>query len=49
MLWCNALALFTAHASKRINLSPLVSLWLNRVTGGLFIWLGIKLALSKQY
>lgn len=49
MLWCHALALFTAHASARIKVSPLVSLWLNRVTGGLFIWLGIKLALSKQH
>ena len=49
MLWCCALALFTALASARIKLNPLVSLWLNRVTGGLFIWLGIKLALSKQH
>jgi RhtB (resistance to homoserine/threonine) family protein len=49
MLWCTALALFTAFASARIKLSPLVSLCLNRVTGGLFIWLGIKLALSKQH
>lgn len=48
MLWCHALALFTAGASARIKVSPLVSLWLNRVTGGLFIWLGVKLALSKQ-
>jgi RhtB (resistance to homoserine/threonine) family protein len=49
MLWCNALSLFTAHASARIKVNPSVSLWLNRVTGGLFIWLGIKLALSKQH
>lgn len=49
MLWCHALALFTAQASSRVKVSPLVALWLNRVTGGLFIWLGIKLALSKQH
>lgn len=49
MLWCHALALFTARASASMKVSPLVSLWLNRVTGGLFIWLGIKLALSKQH
>ncbi len=49
MLWCIALALFTAQASARIKLNPNVSLWLNRLTGGLFIWLGIKLALSKQH
>jgi threonine/homoserine/homoserine lactone efflux protein len=48
MLWCNALSLFTARASARIKLAPAVSLWLNRVTGGLFVWLGVKLALSKQ-
>jgi threonine/homoserine/homoserine lactone efflux protein len=48
MLWCVSLALFTALASARLKLSPLVSTTLNRVTGGLFIWLGVKLALSKQ-
>jgi threonine/homoserine/homoserine lactone efflux protein len=49
MLWCNALALFTARASARVKVNPAVSLWLNRVTGCLFVWLGIKLALSKQH
>lgn len=48
MLWCISLALFTAFASARLKVSPLASAWLNRVTGALFIWLGIKLALSKQ-
>lgn len=48
MLWCLSLALFTAFASARLKVSPLVSTWLNRATGALFIWLGIKLALSKQ-
>jgi threonine/homoserine/homoserine lactone efflux protein len=49
MLWCHALALFTAQASSRIKLPPAASLWLNRTTGGLFVWLGIKLALAKQH
>ncbi len=48
MLWCHALALFTAQASARIKLPAAATLWLNRITGGLFVWLGIKLALSKQ-
>jgi len=48
MLWCVSLALFTGLASARLKVSPLASLWLNRVTGGLFVWLGVKLALSKQ-
>ncbi|MDN4059853.1 LysE family translocator [Massilia sp. YIM B02769] len=49
MLWCGALALTTAKASERLKLNPSVSLWLNRATGGLFVWLGVKLALSKQH
>ena len=49
MLWCHALALFTATASARIKVNPTVSLWLNRATGGLFIWLGVKLALTKSH
>ena len=48
MLWSVSLALFTARVSARVKVSPVLSLWLNRVTGGLFIWLGVKLALSKQ-
>ena len=47
MLWCNGLALFAAQASSRLKLNPRTSLWLNRATGGLFAWLGVKLALSK--
>jgi threonine/homoserine/homoserine lactone efflux protein len=49
MLWCAALALTTARASERLKLNPTVSLWLNRVTGGLFVWLGVKLALAKSH
>jgi len=49
MLWCGALALTTAKASERLKLNPSVALWLNRATGGLFVWLGVKLALSKQH
>lgn len=49
MLWCGALAVATARASARLKLAPAVSLWLNRATGGLFVWLGVKLALSKQH
>ena len=49
LLWCHALALFTATASARLKVNPTVSLWLNRVTGGLFVWLGVKLALSRQH
>ena len=49
MLWCHGLALFTAFASTRLKVKPLVSLWLNRVTGGLFLALGLRLALAEQH
>lgn len=49
MLWCNGLAVFTAFASARLKVRPLVALWLNRVTGGLFLALAARLALSEQH
>lgn len=49
MLWCNGLAIFTAFASARLKVKPLVALWLNRVTGSLFIALGARLALAEQH
>jgi threonine/homoserine/homoserine lactone efflux protein len=48
-LWTTGLALFTAKATERVKLNPLVSKWLSRLTGTLFVWLGVKLALSKQH
>lgn len=47
MVWCNGLAVFTAFASARLKVKPLVALWLNRATGGLFLALGLRLALAK--
>ncbi|SEO54888.1 Threonine/homoserine/homoserine lactone efflux protein [Duganella sp. CF517] len=49
MLWCHGLAVFTAFASARLKVKPLVALWLNRVTGGLFVALGLRLALAEQH
>ncbi|GGC16045.1 LysE family translocator [Pseudoduganella buxea] len=48
MLWCNGLAVFTAFASARLQVKPSVALWLNRVTGGLFLLLGARLALAER-
>ena len=48
MLWCHGLAVFTAFASARLKIKPRVALWLNRVTGGLFLALGLRLALAEQ-
>jgi RhtB (resistance to homoserine/threonine) family protein len=49
MLWCNGLALFTAFASARLKVEPMVALWLNRVTGSLFLVLGARLALADRH
>ncbi|MES2741331.1 MAG: LysE family translocator [Pseudomonadota bacterium] len=49
MVWCHALALSAAFASRRVKFNPTLALWLNRVTGGLFLALGLKLALSERH
>jgi threonine/homoserine/homoserine lactone efflux protein len=49
MLYCHGLALFTAFASARLNITPMAALWMNRTMGGLFLALGARLALSEQH
>jgi threonine/homoserine/homoserine lactone efflux protein len=48
MLWCHSLALFTAFASRRLNVGAAVGRWLNRTMGALFVALGAKLALASR-
>ena len=48
MLWCNGLAVFTALASRKVRLPGAVVTWLNRAIGGVFVALGVKLALTRQ-
>lgn len=48
MLWCHALALSTAFASRRLSVGTSVGRWLNRTMGALFVALGVKLALSAR-
>ncbi|PPE69092.1 LysE family translocator [Caldimonas thermodepolymerans] len=48
MLWCNALAVGTALASRRLRIGARASTWLNRAIGGMFVALGVRLALSRQ-
>ena len=48
MLWCHALALFTAFASRRLHVGAAVGRWLNRTMGALFVALGAKLALASR-
>ena len=48
MLWCHALALFTAFASRRLKVGAAVGRWLNRTMGAVFVALGAKLALASR-
>lgn len=47
-LWCLTLALFSAKLSDRIRRNYKIKSWLDKITGGIFIALGIKLALTKK-
>lgn len=47
-IWCLLLAFFSARLSTSIRKNYKVKTWLDRITGGVFIALGIKLALSKK-
>ncbi len=47
-IWCLMLALFSAKLAHKIRKNPKVKYWLDKTTGGLFIVLGIQLALSKK-
>ena len=47
-LWCILIALSSAYATQVIRNNQRVSLWLKRVTGSLFIGLGINLLRSKS-
>jgi len=48
MLWCHFLAVATAFASKKIQVSNVVAFWLNKLIGVVFVSLGIKLAGAHQ-
>jgi threonine/homoserine/homoserine lactone efflux protein len=48
MLWCHALALFTAFASSRLSVGASVGRWLNCGIGAIFVALGAKLALASR-
>ena len=48
MLWCHFLAITTAFASKKIQVSNVVAFWLNKLIGTIFVSLGIKLACTQK-
>jgi threonine/homoserine/homoserine lactone efflux protein len=46
-LWCLGLAAFAARAARRIRQSAGVMTWINRTLGGLFVYLGIRVAMLE--
>jgi RhtB (resistance to homoserine/threonine) family protein len=47
-IWCLTLAMFAARLSKKLKGNNKISIWLNRITSGVFIGLGLKLALLTK-
>ncbi|MBR0755009.1 LysE family translocator [Bradyrhizobium jicamae] len=46
-LWCLGVAAFAARAASRIRNSGNAIAWINRTLGGLFVYLGIRVALLE--
>jgi threonine/homoserine/homoserine lactone efflux protein len=46
-LWCLGVAAFAAKAAGRIRQSSGVVAWINRVLGGLFVYLGFRVAMLE--
>lgn len=46
-IWVLILAWFLSAFSKRLRTNETIGQWLNRITGGLFIFLGLRLATTK--
>jgi threonine/homoserine/homoserine lactone efflux protein len=46
-LWCLGIAAFAARAARRIRQSANVMAWINRVLGGLFVYLGVRVAMLE--
>jgi threonine/homoserine/homoserine lactone efflux protein len=46
-LWCFGIAAFAARAADRIRQSAGAMAWINRALGGLFVYLGIRVAMLE--
>jgi threonine/homoserine/homoserine lactone efflux protein len=46
-LWCLGVAAFAARAASRIRQSAGVMAWINRLLGGLFVYLGVRVAMLE--
>ena len=48
-LWCLGVAVFTAGAASRVRKSGRAVAWINRGLGGLFVYLGIRIATAQTH
>ena len=46
-LWCLGVAAFAARAAGRVKQSARALLWINRALGGLFVYLGARVAMLQ--
>jgi threonine/homoserine/homoserine lactone efflux protein len=46
-IWCLVLAWFASGFSQRLRKNETIGQWLNRATGALFVFLGVRLATAK--
>jgi threonine/homoserine/homoserine lactone efflux protein len=46
-LWCVGVAAFAARAAGRVRRSASTMLWLNRALGGLFVYIGVRIAMLQ--
>jgi threonine/homoserine/homoserine lactone efflux protein len=46
-LWCLAVAAFSAKTASRFRQSGRAMRWINRVLGGMFITLGVRMAMLQ--
>lgn len=47
-LWCLGVALVAAKAAGRVRGSNRAQVWINRVIGGVFVFLGVRVALMER-
>ena len=47
-LWCFGVAAFAARAAGRIRQSVGAMAWINRLLGGLFVYLGFRVAMLQS-
>jgi threonine/homoserine/homoserine lactone efflux protein len=46
-LWCLGVAAFAASAAGRVRQSARILVWVNRALGGVFVWLGVRVAMLQ--